>query len=114
MIKQGNNTLTLKDVLYIPSIPQNLLSVIIMKKLGIYLDTKTTPGTIQNSEGPILHAYDEDGKSAIYSDQQAAAAEGNIAIDYHERYGHFPFQFFSHIPEAHTRSKMKKSNVQLI
>jgi hypothetical protein len=51
-------------------------------------------------EGPILHAYDEDGKSAIYSDQQAAAAAGNTAIDYHERYGHISFQSFSHILEV--------------
>jgi hypothetical protein len=55
---------------------------------------------IQNSEGSILYIYDEDGNPAIYLDQQGAAAEGNTAIGYHERYRYIPFQSFSHIPEV--------------
>jgi hypothetical protein len=71
-----------------------------MKKSEIHLDTKTIPKIIQNSEGSILYAYNEDRKSAIYSDRRVAVAKENIAIDYHERYGHIPFQSFSYIPEV--------------
>jgi hypothetical protein len=59
-----------------------------MTTLGIHLDTKATIEIIQNSDGSILYAYDKDRKLAIYSDQQAGAAEENTAIDYRDRYRH--------------------------
>lgn len=108
-ISQGKRNLVLRDVYYVPQTPHNLLSGIKMKLLGIHLNTKTTPETIEIPSQADMEAYNENGKTIVYSDSSKCRAvmsndaeTTQSAMDFHERYGHLPFPAFRRIPEAPT------------